>query len=1270
MEEVRTNAAPGAEGGVESHNLSMEEIKHTSNGLGDRIETSALRSSPHPVEGRDESFARTPMHPKLEALSGQSHGDQAANSHAIKKEESDETYGISSNGVQSFVGEGNSLVNGISDTLGQNGNTYGVIYHPDRLGPSLPLPPDSHQIDDISFLDSAASMVESEAPRIQAFAKLEFEDGQFYMNTYAVELGRDIRAAKRALEKDLVAGQDQDRSGIGGHPSESSADIVHTSRKLKREESIKAASSVVSESGGIMNLDMQDTEPRKRSRSKRTKSETSSSRNLSRKNSFMQIDYQSLAEASLKKSKYDVHPVDALSLMPSPDECPLIPIHPPQLSGKKALGHRGISRRHARIAYNFDKRLFEVEAKGRNGIFVDEHFYEEGRTAELKSGSYIQISGISVRFILPDIAIGETGAEPTIESEAHSAMSFDFEDGRGESIAMADSDSESSDSQRDTRSEEPESDGNVILQEDEDSSDDVVEPEERIEEDMDDGENTDEEDEEAPVTVKKAQTSKRKRKPAARPRDQPEQPKTKLKLKFKLKQKPPPKVKPPMKAKEQPEEVTKPELLAPLIDLGIPASMIPPRRKGPGRPPKNGIMSKREIALISKQRKDEEKAKAIADGTLQPDKRKELGDVQQEKRKYTKRKRPDGQPDDPTDVLETTEGNDTLTSAETTKPMPKPPKEKRPPKPPRSPSPVFDEATLTPEQLAKPQQSYVVLIHEALSNSKTGQMSLPQIYRAIERKYPWYKLRVTTQGWQSSVRHNLSQHAAFRRIERDGKGWMWGLVPEVSIEKERKRRPSPPPMQTPNYYPPGPHIYRPPYPYPSMPPPPNGQMPPPPGHNPYLYALPPGQGYPPPGVLPRGVNNLPISLAAPQNNATSTYQSPYTPAPQTQAQPQNQIQPPDPSLETNQPQSQQNTENHLGVAHQAPNQQMSTSITHTQAPQLLALIGTQQANPHSSQISSTSSYLPLSDYFHDAIKKFKSALITSLSPATHNAEEVITRAIDRTLGIAPPASETHHEEHPAEQHIKDALTGMLEQLKENDRRATSSVPPRPSASPAPGPLQQNISPTLQRTAQPLQLPQQAPETLPLPNGSTEVNLLDVSHAASTSPSVKPPSPSNDPRAPSTSSSPVATTNPTSPPPSLPTPQRTPLQILLQTLGHKVSTPAPLPAPPSTRSSPPIPSTTTDIDPVVASIGADDAHTISTSLEQDKAAQVLAKSVEGIEKVVDGDGGGVGVSEAEVRGTKRKIEEEEKEKGKKEDEQGGEKRIKEEREEGGKSVVAA
>jgi len=875
----------------------------------------------------------------------------------------------------------------------------------DNAQPLL-LPPNDEMMDDAPFLESALSVVESEAPRIQAFAKLEFDDGQFYMNTYSVELGRDIRAARLALQRDLEGNQKGEVKVK--KRSSSGEDASQTASRVKREGSGRLAGSVVSETGGIMGVDMQDRDPRRKRKSKISKSTSSSSQFLSRKNSMnipnVQTDYQSLAMASLSESTAGAHPVNPLSLLPSPDECPLIPIHPPAVATGSAAGHKGISRKHVRIAFNFDKHLFEVEIKGKNGAFVDEQWHAPGEIRPLKSGSYIQIGGVGVRFVLPDVAFGETGAE-TIEGPDPAQggkMSFEFEDERGESIAMADS-----------SEDEVEESEDFLSGEEEDEDDEDEEELRQSGEAEVEGNSIDEQDdgEEGEPEVEKEDE--------------------------------------PVKDEPSPDRAPPP---------------LPARRKGPGRPPKNGIISKREQALIArKAREDAKKAFQIPaspprtntkgkGGKSKKDTRPETPPPPKpEKRKYTKRKKAGSQLDRQMEQTQDT-GQGNQAPGHATEPImpPKPPKEKKPPKPPRSPSPVFDESQMTPEQLAKPQSSYVVLIHEALTNSKTGAMSLPQIYRAIERRYPFYKLRVTTTGWQSSVRHNLSQHHAFRKVERDGKGWMWGLVPGVSIEKEKKRRPSPPPPPPQHYLPQGAPV-QPPLQYPGMPPAPGyGQITIVPPQNGPLQPLPPRTGpvYQPshPPAPPAIPHSLPPPLLTAQLNESS-YQSPYQPPSQPLTQPPAQPQPP--------PTSSHNGANGFYAntrLSQAPPQQPNYQTRATPPNQPRPPPPQQQAyaSPPSTRNATVGQDVL------QAVGKFKNALISSM-PDKVRGEIIVTSAINRTLGLQNNTSVPGKED-PQEKAIMRALSGMLANLgKKNEAAAAAANAARQSTSGHPQQPQQGRS---------------------------------------------------------------------------------------------------------------------------------------------------------------------------------------------------------------------
>lgn len=875
-------------------------------------------------------------------------------------------------------------------------------------------------------------------PRIQAFAKLEFDDGEFYMNTYSVELGRDIRAARLAqdMENDDVETRRRRRSDSGQDGSQAS-------------NKARLAGSVISESGGIVGAGAQDADSRRRSRGEKSKSTTSSSQQLSRKSSMHVednlTDYQSLAMASLRNFEPSMLHTSPLESLPAPDACPLVPIHPPTNAEGLPAGHKSISRKHVRIAFNFEKRLFEVTILGRNGAFVEDQYIPVGGVQPLKSGHTIQIGVVKVRFLLPDVAIGSTGAEAIdIADPTEDSLCFEFEDGIGEegykereirewsggSGGSGESGSEEDDEENNEEDDGESSEGAENEVEDEVRNGASEAEQARI----DDGE--DQEDEEDEEEDEEAEEPEEVQKPV-RPKPKPK-PKPKAKGKGKGRGRGRGKTKIANVAKAKAKPSPKPQ---PVLEPGQPV----PKRKGPGRPPKNGIISKREQALLARKAREEAKAAALKESSAQAEerKRKSATDVTQEdgsvqprvKRKYTKRKSKEFQSGEANGVRESTEHTDSISPEQGLALIP--PKVKRPPKRPRSPSPVYDESKMTPEQLAKPSSSYVVLIHEALSNSKTGALSLSQIYRAIERRYPYYKLRVQTTGWQSSVRHNLSQHDAFKKIERDGKGWMWGLVPEVSIEKEKKRRPSPPSMQPQPYYQPGPpHMMHNPYQYAGIPPP-NGLLPPHVNHLPYGMSL--GQRpFPQAGHLPPplGPNGIPLSLVNAQADSSSTYQSPYQSAHQPQPPP-----PPPPSYTNG-----YNAYYPTNIPHPPPpTGQVSTN--HLPHPPPSAPYPPHPPNPppgaHPSNINPSNKYDHsgnISTDVQQAVSKFKNALISSMEDKSHG-EALVSSAIKRTL-YPQLCSATTEDEDPQETAVMQALSRMLDNLREkaHDHRQASQPP--------------------------------------------------------------------------------------------------------------------------------------------------------------------------------------------------------------------------------------
>lgn len=613
---------------------------------------------------------------------------------------------------------------------------------------------------------------------LESFARIEFADSVFQMTTYAVIIGRDqnaLSAAKRdkrrADEHELRVSEARAK-GLPDPPPPA----FGTRNKFSR--------SYVSNEGGMLGPesdgegdsrlgkrkkrphsgsgeqpaapDDQDRRPGKRR--KRALSDSGGLPQLSDEpeadDTAPQDDPNVISERQYVSHTPGARAVNVAALIPSPCEVPFIGIHSPHPN--VIAGTKGISRQHLKIQFSSERGVFEAIPLHKNGFFVGDTFYKDEKVV-LRSGDMIQIKDVTFNIIINGVPRGKTGAEEYVEesepetttqgrastSEGPKAMSLAFESthpvGReSTSVELEDAPVEGQPEpepatplpkpgvpKAHTPSEASSPEGDPV-----DVDQDASGVMETIEDDGDEhaeGDEHGEGDERAD-------------------------------------------------GDENATPATHGVNLASLLGIGD----MPFKKRGPGRPPKNGIMSKREERVRKKAALELAKQNMPPPPPGEPPIKRKVGRPRKhplpddaggdrpEKRRYKPRKK-NGE-----------EGGES--DGERIQ------KEKRREKP-KTPPLELDRNNYTEEQLQKPNKNYGVLIDEVLTAALPDGLTLKQIYKRIQMKYPFYYFTVDTKGWESSVRHNLIGNIAFKKNEETH---LWCRVPGIDIDAGKKRKaPSP-----------------------------------------------------------------------------------------------------------------------------------------------------------------------------------------------------------------------------------------------------------------------------------------------------------------------------------------------------------------------------------------------------------------------------------------------------------------------------------------------
>lgn len=467
----------------------------------------------------------------------------------------------------------------------------------------------------------------------------------------------------------------------------------------------------------------------------------------------------------------------------------LLPVHPADPDDIK-----NISREHLIFSYNQDNHRWEVHVVGNNAYIGNTLYHRGDANIPLEHGTEINISSLSIIFRLPPTVDTNDSIEPDEDADEQSSAEMAI-------------DPESSPDRR-------LSNGSVGDEEE----DDLEEPEQLAQK---------------PIKLKlkapKAPKAPIKASPSGKGKANGKEKSAKAAGKSKVID---PRLTEPSESAKQPDKGKKPQevtaatgvedeeaeaakadtnassrpinILPGSILESLAPDQMPEKRKGPGRPPKNGVLSKRDERAVTRRRKEYERLNMPV-----PDFNQILAEVRIEQKAKDAAAKGNKLRAGSADAVETTEAaeqpadgvtgqghsRDSQASQSADPAAGQTGPSALPRRPFRSPSPMKPAEEFTEEELKKPPPNYAYLLDEVLRD--VGQADLQTIYDKFQKRWPYYKYTVTTNGWQSSIRHNLSQNGRFKAIGKVGKGQLWAIDYTVALDDESKKKKTPPPPRQP-----------------------------------------------------------------------------------------------------------------------------------------------------------------------------------------------------------------------------------------------------------------------------------------------------------------------------------------------------------------------------------------------------------------------------------------------------------------------------------------